>query len=262
MTAKKVYAVYFSPTKGSETYVKEIAKHLSADYEEINLTVPANRAKEYRFNSEELVILGAPVYAGRLPQIAGGIFDCLKGSQTPAVFTVSYGNREFDDALLEEMEICEANGFKGIAAGAWIAPHTFSDKIAANRPAQRDLKKAEEFAAAIKRILENDTWKDAKLTVPGNHPYKEAKVIPFYPAGNENCGGCKKCVDVCPTGAICAENIKETDTTKCIACLACVKNCPSNGRAVAAPAFAASVAGLEERLISPEKEAAVFLITD
>ena len=164
---KKVTAVYFSPTKGTQAYVTEIARRLSAKVCTIDLTVPENRSREYTFGPDDVVIFGAPVYAGRLPQIEGGIFEKIKGCDTPAVFNVSYGNREFDDALLEEKEICEANGFIGIAAGAWLAPHTFSDRIAAGRPDDSDLRAVDEFAAGILEIMKRGDWKKGELKVPG-----------------------------------------------------------------------------------------------
>lgn len=106
---------------------------------------------------EDLVILGAPVYAGRLPQLEGGIFERLRGDGTPAVFNVSYGNRAFEDALLEEQDICQAHGFHGIAAGAWIAPHTFSGRIGFGRPDGADLEKVREFAAGVRRCWSGRT---------------------------------------------------------------------------------------------------------
>ncbi len=182
----KVTAVFFSPTHGSEKYAKAIAKEISAEFEVLDLTNPNARRRRYGFECDELVIFGAPVYAGRLPSVDGGIFDNVFGNDTPAVFTVSYGNRAYEDALLEEKNICEANGFKGIAAGAWIAPHTYSDKIAAGRPDSDDLKKVSEFADKIKEIISNKNLSEISLEVPGNYPYKKAKPTPLYPRGNKN----------------------------------------------------------------------------
>lgn len=133
MLQGKVYGVYFSPTGGTRAYVTALAGLLSCEAEEIDLTAREERARDHVFGPEDLVILGAPVYAGRLPQLEGGIFERLRGDGTPAVFNVSYGNRAFEDALLEEQDICQAHGFHGIAAGAWIAPHTFSGRIGSGR---------------------------------------------------------------------------------------------------------------------------------
>lgn len=259
MNIKKVTAVYFSPTHGTKTYITEIAKRLDAEFCSIDLTKPDNREKEYSFGETDLVLFGAPVYAGRLPEIPGGIFDRVKGSYTPAVFTVSYGNREFEDALLEEKDICEANGFVGIAAAAWIAPHTFSENIAAGRPDEEDMGRVREFAEAVSKLLEKDMPESGKLSVPGNRPYRDGKKMPFHPKGNRKCTDCKTCVSACPVRAIPRDNPKETDTDLCIDCLACVRSCPFGARGVFSPVYKVAVTGLEAKLVKPRKEPAVFL---
>ena len=100
MLQGKVYGVYFSPTGGTRAYVTALAGLLSCEAEEIDLTAREERARDHVFGPEDLVILGAPVYAGRLPQLEGGIFERLRGDGTPEVFNVSHVNRAFEDALL------------------------------------------------------------------------------------------------------------------------------------------------------------------
>lgn len=260
MEVENVYAVYFSPTKGTKTYVTRIAEKLSEDFKEIDLTVPGNRKKIYEFGENDLVVVGGPVYAGRLPGVDGGIFQCLRGNQTPAVLNVSYGNREIDDALLELKNILESNGFVSIGAGEWIAPHTFSEKIGAGRPDREDYEKADEFAAILTDTLEKESWKTSKLEVPGHFPYCEEKRIPFYPTADENCTNCKKCVEVCPVEAVSVKAPAQTDTGKCIACLACVKACPVGSRQVRVPAFGPSKMQLEERLTVVEKKPVIYTL--
>ncbi len=261
MTIKHVYAVFFSPTGGTRAYVKAIAKALDEHYREVDLTRPKVREEGKTFEKGDLVILGAPVYAGRLPRIPGGIFERLAGNGAWAVLNVSYGNREFDDALLEEKEICEAQGFCPVAAAGWIAPHTFSGKIAEGRPDEEDLKKALEFARQIKDLLakgEDGPW---KLEVPGNHPYKPYKTISFCPQAKDGCTGCGTCARVCPTGAIDPAHPDQTDPALCIACHACIKQCPVHARRVEAPAFEETVKRLEGLLLDRRKEAETFLGT-
>ncbi len=254
----KVTAVFFSPTHGSEKYDKALAKEISAEFEVLDLTNPNARRRRYGFECDELVIFGAPVYAGRLPSVDGGIFDNVFGNDTPAVFTVSYGNRAYEDALLEEKNICEANGFKGIAAGAWIAPHTYSDKIAAGRPDSDDLKKISEFADKIKEIISNKNLSEISLEVPGDYPYKKAKPTPLYPRGNKKCTNCGKCAEVCPASAIDPKTPEKTDSKKCIACMACVKNCPVGARGVLTPVYKSVSLALESALLKTRKEPELF----
>lgn len=256
MKISKVTAVYFSPTAGTAQYVKAIAEELAADYGEINLTMPSVRTGEYNFGSDELVVFGAPVYAGRLPALQGGLFEKIHGQNTPAVFNVSYGNREFDDALLEMKDICEANGFKGIAAGAWLAQHTYTAKVAGGRPTAEDLADAKKFAQEVKELLSKPT---AELKVPGNRPYRDAKAMPVHPEAGENCEQCGLCAEVCPTGAIDAANPKTAEGDLCLNCLACVKHCPRQARKIDHPMFREVQAKLEKNLAGLHKNPQTFL---
>ncbi len=257
MIINRVIGVCFSPTGGTKKYVAAIAQRLGAAYQLIDLTPPHNRGKEYAFTETDLVIFGAPVYYGRLPQVEGGIFTGLQGRNTPAVFNVTYGNGQYGDALLEEKELLEAQGFVGLAAGAWIAPHSFSEKIAANRPDNGDLEAIADFAKNLLALL-NGGLPRGSLDLPGNYPYKTYNALSFYPLGNDKCVDCRTCVKVCPTGAIADSDPTRTDSGKCILCLACVKECPWEAREIADPAFADVCRQLESKLLVAPQKAATF----
>ena len=94
-----------------------------------------------------------------------------------------YGNREFDDALLETKDALEANGFQVIAAAAFIAEHSMARSIAAGRPDGSDEALCRQFAADVMARADNA----AAVQVPGNIPYKGLKPSAFHPAANENC---------------------------------------------------------------------------
>lgn len=256
MTAKKVTAIYFSPTKGTREYVCAIAKELDAEYTEINLTDREERAQEHFFGPDELVVIGAPVYYGRIPQVRGGLFGKLHGENTPALFVVSYGNRAFEDALLELSDYCARQGFFGMGAGAFIAPHTFSARIGEGRPDEKDRKAVACLAEKTKECLESG--KTAALELPGNRPYREFQTVPFAPKGAKACNQCGVCVRICPAGAISKDNPRNTDKASCIRCLACVKECPQKARSVGGPVFAVAVKQLEGKLMKTRREPELF----
>ena len=258
MKPNKVYGVYFSPTGNTKKCVQTISRQLDDACIDIDLTDSDTRRQTFEFGSDGLVILGVPVYAGRVPCLYDGLLERLKGNQTPAVFVVTYGNRDYDDALLELKTTCEANGFNGIAAAAFIGQHTFLDRVAMHRPDDDDTAVLKGFASSISEKLSHQSYPYDDLHVKGNSPYRERSQLPFFPLADDSCTGCGRCVAVCPVQAIDAESIKSCDTDKCIRCLACVKVCQQKARTVAAPQFAALLERLE-KLAEIRKQPEMFL---
>lgn len=254
---ENVTAIYFSPTGGTKQYVYAVARGIGKVYGEINLTDKETRTQEHLFAPDDLVVIGVPVYYGRIPQLPDVLLRGLRGDDTPAVLVAVYGNREFDDALLELFDLCEKQGFRGVAAGAFVAQHTFSAKIAAGRPDADDLLIAEEFGRNTKASM---AVKDGKsLCLPGNRPYRSFQIVPFTPKGDKKCTACGACVRECPVGAVAPGTPRETDAKKCIRCLACVHACHIHARKVGGPVYGMVTRKLEKELTKTEKQASLFL---
>lgn len=256
MEFKKVTVIYFSPTGNSKKYASEIAKRFDINYKELNITDYNTRRETHRFKNDELVVFSAPVYYGRLPMVNGNIFENVQGQNTPAIFTVTYGNREFEDSLLELQNICEERGFHGIAGGAFIGPHKFSKIIAPNRPNEEDYKVLDDFVDKIKQT------KDLKevLKVSGDYPYKKVEKMPFVPIASDDCTKCGFCESICPVRAISKGNYKDTNSDLCIACFACVKQCPQHARGIDEHGFRQKVNMLEENLTKVDKKPELFYL--
>ena len=249
----KVTAVYFSPTGGPQKYVRQIAAELSGEYTEIDLTNRDTRLEEHFFTGDDLVVLGVPVYYGRVPQIEGGLLNRLHGDHTPVVLVLSYGNRAFDDALLELSDLCAKQDFYTAAAFTGIAQHTFSPKIAAGRPHAEDLALARGFAAQL------DPLPTSVPILPGTRPYRPYGSVPFAPKGDKSCAGCGVCSKICPAGAIDPSAPRKTDTAKCIRCFACIKQCPTLSRKLSNPLFRAAAKKLEDNLTKTDQQCESFL---
>lgn len=242
--------VYFSPTGTTKTVVEAVARGFEATaIEPIDLTKPMTRLKPLQTEKDDLLIVGMPVYMGRLPEVIGEWLQSIKADNTPTVCLVVYGNRVYDDALRELKDILIADGCIPIAAGAFIGEHSFSSDetpIAHGRPDYHDLSQAEAFGRMIKEkmdALQADTKID-DLHVPGEFPYRgETKLwdVDFISVSND-CNQCQICADVCPVGAIDVENSRLIDQAKCITCCACIKNCPQHARTIkAGPVADASI---------------------
>ncbi len=251
----RIIALYFSPTGGTQKYAREIAGRLDAQAGEIDLTNPLNRQKKFAFGPDDFLVIGAPVYAGRLPVIPEGLFSNISGNNTPAVFIVTYGNRDYDDALLELSDLCSAKGFYGVAAGAFVAPHTYSALAGAGRPDNADVSVIAKFVAGIKQKNNAKT----ALHIKGNRPYKKLSKVSFVPKGDGKCITCGICAKVCPVQAIASATPKQTDKQKCIACFACVKQCPVSARAIKNIIFNFFIKRMEKEWIKESKKPEVFL---
>lgn len=238
MKLEKISLVYFSPTSTTRIVLEEIAKGMDKIVTGIvDITHPEIRNNAVPEFKDEVVLIGAPVYAGRIPQTAARYFKSIKARGIPAVLVVLYGNREFDDALLELKDICVACGFVPLAAGAFIGEHSFCNdefSIAPGRPDKKDLEMALIFGKQIAGLLDRiDNVLDmAPLDVPGNFPYKEGMspgAVPFIDV-TEDCDDCGICMTVCPENAIDETDTYSTLDDRCIYCCACIKACPQQAR--------------------------------
>ncbi len=242
MTVKKVWAVYFSATDTTRAIVERVARAIAdatgADYAVRDFTLPAGRENALTFGADELAVFGTPVIAGRVPNVLLKYLATISGSGALGVPIVLYGNRDYDDALIELRDILENGGLRTIAAGAFIGEHSFSEILAKERPDGADMAKADAFARAVADKLAAMTQLpsepiDVKGTPSpysgyyqprdrGGNPVDIRKVKPIT---TDDCINCLTCADVCPMGSISYDDVS-TFTGICIKCCACVKNCP------------------------------------
>lgn len=235
--------VYFSPTGTTRKVLKGIIEGLQdGTVHEIDLTPPSAEGYDRALKTEGLTLIGAPVYAGRIPDTAVQRLKRLKADKTPAVIVVVYGNRAYEDALLELSTIVRETGFIPIAAGAFIGEHSYSTMttpIAAGRPDPQDLDQARVFGALIREKLERiPSLEDIQpLPLPGDFPFKDPGVWPeMSPTVREDlCNRCGICAEACPAGAIAMDTTVLTDKKRCIDCCACVKACPTGARVMEEP---------------------------
>ncbi len=237
----KLYTVTFSPTGSSKLVARAITQGLGSETgEDFDITLPTERKQHDLLpKKDDMVIFAVPTYAGRLPELAHEWLQELKVAPgTPAICVVLYGNREFDDSLIELRDLVTRRGYKPIAGAAFIGEHSFSNTkfpVAAGRPHKDDLDLGIKFGRDIAAHFDIDNWisNAGELKVPGTFPYKDKKPPKTdFIAVSDACNSCGTCATVCPADAIDAENGFAAIVDKCILCCACIKACPENARSI------------------------------
>ena len=255
MNIHRIYKIYFSPTGTTEKVVTALASALSAKLAcpEVffDFTLTQARTGFPQLGEEDLVIFGMPTYAGRLPNLMlPYLKELVKGSGALAIPVVTFGNRNFDNSLIELRDILEANGFHTIAAAACSCEHSFSYELGAGRPDAEDLEEIREFAGSV--VSKIAGAEKAAETAAEEEPEWMPIEVPGVPAGQnhggyyqprdrhgvsidirkvkpltdmEKCTACGFCAEVCPMGAIDRENVSQVPGI-CIKCGACEKKCP------------------------------------
>jgi len=231
---------YFSPTGTTKSIVLAIANGINQKtVEHIDITSPNERKKQLHTSKNKLLIVGVPVYIGRVPALLAEWLHAIKADKTPVVCVVIYGNCGYGDALLELKNTMIRNGGIPIACAAYIGEHSYSSSetpIARARPDTKDLDHAELFGRKIHEKLESVSSIDhiPNINIPGSYPYRgDSKLwrVDFISTSNE-CTQCGICAEGCPVGAIDPENSNMIDKEKCITCCACIKNCPQRARTI------------------------------
>lgn len=248
MQINRVLSVYFSATGTTKKVVSQIAENLAiylgVKCETFAFTLAKMRTIEIKIEKGDLVVFGTPVYAGRVPNVLLKYLSTIDGNGAVAVPIVVYGNRNYDDALIELRDILEKGNFKTIAAASFIGEHSFSKVLAKGRPDKEDLNIALDFSEMLlTKINQIEDYEDIiePINVNGSaYPYRgyyqprdrfgnSIDILKVKPNTANNCDDCKLCVKVCPMNSINYDDVRSFNGI-CIKCGACLKICPKNAK--------------------------------
>lgn len=247
MRPRNVWAVYFSATGTTEVAVKTVAaaaaEELGCPWQAVSFTLPDERQEKLQFCTGDLVILGTPVYAGRVPNVLlPFLTQKVIGNGALAVPVVLYGNRNYDDALMELRNILQENHFACVAGAAFVGEHAFSTVLASGRPDMVDRQLMEGFGQAVGRKVRRLPFTPEEPVAVGGcepiRPYYKPRdregnfinILKVKPVTDmDKCSGCGLCAERCPMGSISADNAAEVAGI-CIKCCACVKGCPTGAK--------------------------------
>lgn len=205
MNISQITGVYFSPTGGTKRVTEWITERIADNREAewLDLTDAVSSRPDYTFTEHE-----------------------------PAVLIVTYGNRAYEDALLELSDILKEQGFIPAAAAAVVTEHNIAHVYGAGRPDEKDKKEMTAFAEAVREKLKSTagSTKLLELSIRGNRPYRPYGTLPLKISVSSACEGCGTCIRKCPVQAISRTDAKVTDESACITCMRCIAVCPKHAR--------------------------------
>lgn len=280
--------IVFSPTGGTQKVMDILTEGWEMDMERIDLSDPQMDGDGWKgaaFQKEDVALIAVPSYGGRVPTLAARRLAKVRGGKARCVLVCVYGNRAYEDTLVELEDIAVQCGFRVTAAVAAIAEHSIMHQYATGRPDAADAGCLRDFGAKILEKLEraegdlaiqdlpekladqdapgsaeaaDHTEPAVSLPIPGNRPYKKLGVAKLVPKTGRQCEQCGLCAKVCPAQAIDPADVKKTDQEKCISCMRCVARCPKGARKVN-EALVAGVAMAIKKACSVRKENALYL---
>ncbi len=210
----------FSPTGGT----RKLAQHLAAALATNDVLHELDSRHPLPPGEADTVLIAAPVFAGRIPALVAEKVRALAGAGKRAITLVVYGNRAYEDALLELNDCAQEAGFRILASAAFVSKHSIAQGVGVGRPDAQDLAELQSFARDILAKLAEGG--DNEPQVPGNRPYRAGMVVPATPIFLDSCAVCGCCAGICPVGAIGMVNGElQTDASSCILCMACVNFC-------------------------------------
>ena len=252
----KLYDIVFSPTGGTKKVADDLTGALEGDVITVDLTDSKQNFQTVQLNREDIAVISVPSYGGRVPAVAAERLGMVHGNGARAILICVYGNRAYEDTLVELEDAAKQAGFQVIAAVAAIAEHSIARQFAAGRPDEQDAARLSDFAKQIQHKLSAaDTSEPA---IPGNRPYKKAGGAGMVPKATKDCTNCGICAAECPVQAIDQENSKKVDEKACISCMRCISVCPQDARKVN-PVMLSAASLMLKKVCSERKECELFL---
>lgn len=221
----RIVKIVFSPTGGTGKVVDMLAEAIPGSKIEIDLTEIRENYPADSIRPDDLVLIAMPVYGGRAPVLAMERFRALKGNDSKCLLIAVYGNRDYEDTLVELQDAAQECGFSVTGAIAAVAEHSVVRQFASGRPDEADRKVLHQAALNWLTALSDNR---PASEIPGNRPYTKPMSLSLVPKLTTSCTKCGKCRFRCPAGAI-DENFS-ADKKKCISCMRCVSICPAGAR--------------------------------
>ncbi|WP_346704865.1 hypothetical protein [uncultured Agathobaculum sp.] len=165
----QLYDIVFSPTDGTQKVSALLTNTLKGEVTPIDLTDSKQDFRAVQLTSDDVAVIAVPSCGGRVPAVAIDRLGSITGHGARAILVCVYGNRAYEDTLIELEDAAKQAGFQIIAAVAAIAEHSIARQFAANRPDTQDAQQLSAFAKQIQDKL--SLGNTAEPSIPGNRPY-------------------------------------------------------------------------------------------
>lgn len=157
--------MYFSPTGGTRQAAHILAEELGTP-QEMDFSLPGKDYGMYRFEPGDVCFVAVPSFGGRVPTAALVNLTKVQAHGAAAVVVAAYGNRAYEDTLVEMQDIAEKQGFRVFAAVAAIAEHSIMHQYAAGRPDTKDTETLRNFSRTLWEKF-NSSQEGSSPAVPG-----------------------------------------------------------------------------------------------
>lgn len=169
----KLYEICFSPTGGTQKAADILSKGIADEIHTVDLTDHSTDFSAISLAGEDMAVIAVPSYGGRVPAPAIDRLKSIKGNGALAVLVCVYGNRAYEDTLIELLDAANDAGFTVISAVAAIAEHSIARQFAAGRPDEADRKILAEYAGKIRE--KNHLRKYFSAFCPRQPPLQERR---------------------------------------------------------------------------------------
>lgn len=244
----------FSPTGGTQKSAALVASAWGDEGEVVDLSDQQFRGSSVSIAKDDVVLVALPCFGGRVPALSIARLKEIDGKGAACVVMCVYGNRAYEDGLVEMADSAQEAGFTVVAGIAAIAEHSIMRQFATGRPDAADAQRLRAFAQQAMALARRKT--SAIDAMPGHRPYKTTAPVPLVPAVSTACVKCGTCASTCPVSAI-DDGDFQAKPDVCISCMRCIKVCPADARSINA-ALVNKLADRIKQVAQVRKEAELF----